>query len=80
MGRAWRYDLLRELRAWCLRNTGDLASALEETRLLLDRYERQPRLAELQPFPHLEDLAAADPDGECAARARRLIASAETSD
>jgi hypothetical protein len=71
--RAWRYDLLREQRAWCLLKSGDAVSALDETRRLLDRYERDPRLVRYQPLPHLKQLVDSEPTGALRVRLQRLL-------
>ncbi len=76
--RAWRYDLLREQHAWCLLKSGDGASAVEETRRLLERYENEPHLIGLQLLPHLEELADADPTGALRSRLNRLLLSDRT--
>lgn len=70
---AWRYDLLREQRAWCLLKAGDETAALTETARLIERYERQPQLARFQPFPHLRDLTEPDPSGELLRRFQALL-------
>lgn len=54
--KAWRYDLLREQRAWCLLQAGDRERALTEFRAILARYEEQPGLAKYQ---LLQELTAA---------------------
>ena len=53
---AWRYDLLREQRAWCRLQAGDRDRALAEFLAVLQRYEQQPNLARYQ---LLKDLTAA---------------------
>jgi tetratricopeptide (TPR) repeat protein len=45
---AWRYDLLREQRAHCLLQAGDRERALTEFLGILQRYEKEPRLARYQ--------------------------------
>lgn len=54
--RAWRYDLLREQRAWCLLQAGQQEQALAEFLAILRRYELQPGLAKYQ---SLRELTAA---------------------
>lgn len=54
--RAWRYDLLREQRAWCLLQAGDRERALAEFLSILQRYEGQPDVAKYQ---ILQELTAA---------------------
>ncbi|MEZ4393259.1 MAG: tetratricopeptide repeat protein [Polyangiales bacterium] len=54
--RAWRYDLLREQRAWCLLQAGQREQALSEFLGILHRYELQPGLAKYQ---MLKELTAA---------------------
>lgn len=54
--RAWRYDLLREQRAWCLLQAGQRGQALAEFLGILHRYELQPGLAKYQ---MLQELTAA---------------------
>jgi tetratricopeptide (TPR) repeat protein len=54
--KAWRYDLLREQRAWCLLQAGDRERALAELLAILHRYEGQPGLAKYQ---LLQELTAA---------------------
>jgi hypothetical protein len=51
--RAWRYDLLREQRAWCLLQAGERERALAEFLGILHRYELQPRLARVQTLREL---------------------------
>lgn len=53
---AWRYDLLREQRAWCLLQAGEREEAFAEFVRLLRRYEAQPGLASTQ---ELRELTAA---------------------
>jgi tetratricopeptide (TPR) repeat protein len=56
--KAWRYDLLREQRAWCLLQAGERESALAELLALLLRYEGQPGLAKHQLLRELTAAAA----------------------
>ncbi|CAN97661.1 hypothetical protein sce7492 [Sorangium cellulosum So ce56] len=53
---AWRYDLLREQRAWCLLQAGERDQALAEFLGIMQRYELQPGLARYQ---RLKELTAA---------------------
>lgn len=56
--KAWRYDLLREQRAWCLLQDGNRDRALTEFLAILHRYELQPMLAKSQMLKEL--IAAAE--------------------
>jgi hypothetical protein len=69
---AWRYDLLREQRAFCLLKAGDRARAAEEFLALVTRYEAQPELARWQMLQYLRAAAAGELQSELAARVEVL--------
>jgi tetratricopeptide (TPR) repeat protein len=69
---AWRYDLLREQRAWCLLQAGDRERALAELLALLHRYETQPRLAQFQLLRELTAGAEGSLHAELGERLDRL--------
>jgi tetratricopeptide (TPR) repeat protein len=70
--RAWRYDLLREQRAFCLLQAGDRESALADFLTILHRYEQQPELARFQELRELTAAADGSLREELADRLARL--------
>lgn len=70
--RAWRYDLLREQRAWCLLHAGDREGALAEFLGVLQRYEMQPGLAKHQLLQELTAAAEGPLNVELSSRVDRL--------
>lgn len=70
--RAWRYDLLREQRAWCLLQAGDRERALAEFINILQRYEIQPGLAKHQLLRELTAAAEGPLSVELSSRVDRL--------
>jgi hypothetical protein len=69
---AWRYDLLREQRAYCLLQAGDRERALVEFLAILGRYEKQPELAKYQLLRELTAAAAGPFGRQLAERLARL--------
>lgn len=69
---AWRYDLLREQRAWCLLQAGDREQASAEFLALLRRYEREPQLARWQSLRELTAAAEGPLHAELSARLAQL--------
>ncbi len=65
---------VREQRAWCQLRAGDADAAIEETRRLVERYEKQPALFAKQVLPHIAHLADADTTGELRRRLDKLMA------
>jgi hypothetical protein len=72
-GRAWRYDLLREQRAWCLLQAGNREPALAEFLAILHRYEVQPELARYQLLRELTAAAEGPLRAELSDRLARLL-------
>ncbi len=80
---AWRYDLLREQRAWCLLQAGEREQALAEFLGLLHRYELQPRLAREQALRELTAAAEGPLHAELSghlAQLRRMLETADNPD
>jgi tetratricopeptide (TPR) repeat protein len=75
--KAWRYDLLREQRAWCLLHAGDHAHAVAEFLTVLHRYEAEPRLAENQLLRELRAAAEGPLKAELSDRFTRLCQEVE---
>ena len=71
--RAWRYDLLREQRAWCLLQAGNCDEALAELLAVLERYEQQPGLARFQLLRELTAAAEGPLRIELSDRVARLL-------
>ena len=72
--RAWRYDLLREQRAWCLLQAGERERALAEFIALFQRYEGQPDLAKYQMLRELTAAAEGPLRAELSGRLEHLKA------
>jgi tetratricopeptide (TPR) repeat protein len=70
--RAWRYDLLREQRAFCLLQAGDHEQALAEFLAILERYEKQPVLTRYQLLQELRAAAEGPFRPQLAERLARL--------
>jgi hypothetical protein len=70
--RAWRHDLLREQRAWCLLQAGQRDLALAEFLGILHRYELQPGLARYQTLRELTAAAEGPLRDELSERLGRL--------
>lgn len=77
---AWRYDLLREQRAWCLLQAGEREQALAEFLALLQRYELQPALAREQALRELTAAAEGPLHAELSGRLAQLRRMIETAD
>lgn len=69
---AWRYDLLREQRAWCLLQAGEKERALAEFLAILHRYELEPKLAQWQLLRELTAAAEGPLHAELSDRLVRL--------
>lgn len=70
--RAWRYDLFREQRAWCLLQAGYRERALAEFVAILHRYELEPKLAQRQLLRELTAAAEGPLQAELSDRLTRL--------
>ncbi|APR75526.1 Hypothetical protein A7982_00872 [Minicystis rosea] len=77
---AWRYDLLREQRAFCLLQAGDEERALAEFLAILHRYEREPRLARWQLLRELTAAAKGSLHAELSDRFAQLLLAIERLD
>jgi tetratricopeptide (TPR) repeat protein len=77
---AWRYDLLREQRAWCLLQAGKEEEALAEFFGILHRYELQPRLAKYQLLKELTAAAEGPLRTELSERLTQLARKVDSDD
>ena len=74
---AWRYDLLREQRAFCRLMAGDRAQALTELDAIVERYEREPWLMDPLTLADLRCAATGALQPELGQRVERLLSRAD---